>query len=258
MSKGSAAACYPVVLEVADDSASWSSAGFNVVSDTVALGEITIRLVGRSNSSGGIVGWSFSGLPPGVNSIHGIPTSTTVAVPASGDDDAARPHPNGAVGVDTIVFQSPDADESIAQLAAIGVRPIRETSRVRKGVRQVIFRPSKVIIELIESKNTKSNPPSLFGLTLVTEDVDHTHKVLGSTTKPPWPAVQPGRRMTVVRHSDHNMSVAVAFMSPHVRGLEGSSKDREKLFEQRARAQESELQNRETEESHGAKPKPKL
>lgn len=255
MSKGSAAACYPVVLEVADDSASWSSAGFDVVNDKVALGEITIHLVGRSKNIGGIVGWSFSGLPAGVNSIHGIPTSTTVAVPAPGDNKDARPHPNGAVGVDTIVFQSPDADESIAQLAAIGVQPIRETSRVRKGVRQVIFRPSRVIIELVESKKTKSTPPCLFGLTLVTKDVDHTHKVLSSTTKPPWPAVQPGRRMTVVRHSDHNMSVAIAFMSPHVRGLEGGSKDREKLFEQRARAQEAELQNREKEASHGPKPK---
>lgn len=255
MSEGSGVACYPVVLEIADASASWSSAGFHVVDDTVDLGEITIRLVGRSLSSGGIVGWSFSGLPAGVSFIHGIPTSTASAVPSSGRSSADKPHPNGAFAVDTIVLQSPDADESIAQLAAIGVRPIRESTRVRKGVRQVIFRPSRVILELVESKNTKSNPPRLFGLTLVTEDVDQTHKVLKSTTKPPWPAVQPGRRMTVVRHADHNMSVAVAFMSPHVRGLEGNSEDRERLFEQRAQEQEAELQKRETKKSDVPKPK---
>ena len=43
----------------------------------------------------------------------------------------------------------------------------------------------------------------LFGLTLVTTDVDQTHAVLAETTKAPWPAVQPGRRMTVVRHKEH-------------------------------------------------------
>eukprot|EP01046_Picozoa_sp_COSAG06_P090638 COSAG06_NODE_36953_length_441_cov_0.728070_1_plen_56_part_10 len=41
-------ACYPVGLDVADDPASWVSAGFDVSADsTVSLGEISIRLLGR-------------------------------------------------------------------------------------------------------------------------------------------------------------------------------------------------------------------
>jgi hypothetical protein len=50
--------------------------------------------------------------------------------------------------------------------------------------------------------------------------------------------------MTVVQHAKHGVSVAMAFMSPHVKGLEGTSEDRERLFEQRARAQEAELERR--------------
>jgi len=49
------------------------------------------------------------------------------------------------------------------------------------------------------------------------------------------------------------MSVAVAFMSPHVKGLEGTAEERERLFEERARAQEAELAQR--EQQQGVKPK---
>jgi hypothetical protein len=243
--------CYPVGLDVADDPASWVSAGFDVSADsTVSLGEISINLIGRHpdeaaaaaapQQQGGLVGWSFCNLPDGIDAIHGIPTIAAAAPVAR-----RTPHPNGAVSVDHIVFQSPDADTSIRELARkAGIEPIRETSTVRKGVRQVIFRPATAIIELVESKNTVGNPPRLFGLTLVTEDVDHTHRFLPESTKPPWPAVQPGRRMTVVQHAKHGVSVAMAFMSPHVKGLEGTSEDRERLFEQRARAQEAELEQR--------------
>jgi hypothetical protein len=105
--------CYPVGLDVADDPASWASAGFTVVDDSVALGEITIRLLGRpGEAGGGLCGWRFVGLPEGVTAIHGIPTSAA-PVPASAAGTASALHPNGAVSVDHIVFQSPDAEESI-------------------------------------------------------------------------------------------------------------------------------------------------
>eukprot|EP01052_Picozoa_sp_SAG31_P044723 SAG31_NODE_7900_length_1569_cov_4.458503_2_plen_148_part_01 len=123
-----------------------------------------------------ITGWRLCNLPAGVNSVHGIPT-TAALVPAAGATAVGEqlPHPNGTVSVDHIVFQTPDADTSISELARVGIKPIRETSKVRKGVRQVIFRPSEAIIELVQSKNTADHLPRLFGLTLVTVDVDKTH-----------------------------------------------------------------------------------
>ena len=112
-------------------------------------------------------------------------------------------------------------------LGAAGIAPLRETSTVRKGVRQVIFRPGAAIVELVGSARTAGRPAEVGGLTLVTADVDATHAALPATTKPPWDAVQPGRRMTVLRHEAHGMSVAMAFMSPHVKGLEGSAEARD-------------------------------
>ena len=60
--------------------------------------------------------------------------------------------------------------------------------------------------------------------------------------------------MTVAQHTKHGVSVAMAFMSPHVKGLEGTGEERERLFEQRARAQEAELERRKQQ----APPGPRL
>ena len=109
----------------------------------------------------------------------------------------------------------------------------------------MIYRPSTAIIELVGPKQ----PPKkthLWGLTLVTSDVDRTHAQLPQSTKAPWDAVQPGRRMTVLKHSHHGISTALAFMSPHIKGVEGKGMERERLLEQRALAQEAELRKRDS------------
>lgn len=249
-----AASCFPVGLDIADNASAWASAGFHVEEGgLVRLGEITLRLVGKgtggSNLGAGIVGWSFQGLPKNIAYLDDIPCTS----PAPPSTKPAVSHPNGCESVDHIVLRSPDAERTIQRLAEANIYPIRETSTVRKGVRQVIFRPSTAIIELVQSKNTENSPPYIWGLTLVTGDVDKTHASLEKTTKAPWPAVQPGRRMTVLDNKAHGLSVALAFMTPHVAGLEGTGENRERLFEERARAQEAELAKREAEEKQKAK-----
>ena len=235
----------PVRLDIADDPASWTSAGFRVGPDsTVDLGEVAIRLTGRGDSSGGVVGWAFASLPDGVRAIDGLPTEAVAATQLAGDLAATpAPHPNGACSVDTIVYLSDDWQRSVDALRAIGLEPKRQTSVVRRGVTQVIYRPGQAIIELVGPRQPPPKP-SLAGLTLVTADVDATHAALSESTKPPWDAVQPGRRMTVVKHALHGMSVPIAFISPHVRGVERSGDERERLLERRARAQEAELKRR--------------
>jgi len=256
-----AAPCFPVGLDVADDASTWASCGFRIEEGSlVRLGEVTIRLVGRQQGRGatkGIVGWSFQGLPSGAStaSVDGIPCTPPPTAAASPESVA---HPNGATHVDHIVLRSPEADRTIQRLAEVGIHPIREQSTVRQNVRQVIFRPSTAIIELVQTKNTAKAPPHIWGLTLVTGDVDQTHAFLDKTTKAPWPAVQPGRRMTVVDHKAHGMSVAMAFMSPHVAGLEGTGEERLRLFEVRARAQETELKKRQEAEDIVGSKKAKL
>jgi len=236
---------YPVGFDIADDAEAWESAGFTVRDgEFVHLSEITIRLVGRSHGQG-IVGWSFANLPNTCTAdVHGIPTTHATAKPANALDQATL-HRNGAYAVDHIVVMSHDWQQGVRDFNDIGLKPLRLTDKVRKGVTQVIYRPSQAIIELVGPEKPPAIP-QVWGFTLVTKDVDMTHHQLPDTTKKPWPAVQPGRQMTVLKHAQHGVSVGIAFMSPHVRDLEGKGEDREKLLEKRARAQEEILQKRET------------
>lgn len=192
-------------------------------------------------------GWALANLDPCVQCVDGIPTRSagpldkTSAPPIIHD-----PHPNGVVGVDHLVMITDDIGRSIDALDGLGLRPLRRTDKVRKGVTQVIFRPGHTILELVCSTRTATSLPSpkssLWGLTLVTRDIEHTHAYLKHSTKPPWPAVQPGRQITVLKSK--GVSVAVAFISKHVKGLEGKGRDREKILEKRAREQEEILRDR--------------
>lgn len=190
-------------------------------------------------------GWTLSNLDPCVTSIDGICTRS--AGPATAPPVTNRPHPNGVIGVDHLVMLTADVERSVAALGELGLHPLRRTNTVRKGVTQVIFRPAHTILELVgvaanaPTLRNGSASASLWGLTLVTRDVSHTHAYLRHSTKIPWPAVQPGRRITVLKPGI--VSVAVAFISKHVRGVEGKGRHREKLFERRAREQEKLLQD---------------
>eukprot|EP00658_Telonema_sp_P-2_P075102 TRINITY_DN644_c0_g2_i1.p1 TRINITY_DN644_c0_g2~~TRINITY_DN644_c0_g2_i1.p1 ORF type:complete len:238 (-),score=43.44 TRINITY_DN644_c0_g2_i1:391-1104(-) len=227
----------PVGLDVADEPAAWRAAGFDLDPENkIQLGDICIRVVGRQeHPKGGIVAWRWSALEQ-TDPIPGIPTIFQPDAPFS-----SAPHRNGAMGVDHIVLFSPDWQQSVLDLRSVGLEPLRETNSVRRGVTQVIYRPKNTIIELVGPRKPPEHP-TLKGLTLVTSDVDTTHQFFGEYVKPPWDAVQPGRRMTVLKNFP-GISIAVAFMSPHVREVV-KGEAREKLYQQRARAQEAELSRR--------------
>ena len=180
------------------------SAGFSVDSHgLVHIGEVTVRLLGRQGNAEGIVGWGFSGLSPGVTHVHGIPVTS---LPAVGAPQAEVQHPNGVCAVDHIVVLSDDWERGIRDFRTIGLEPLRQTNTVRKGVTQVIYRPSKTIIELVGGKIAPEEP-TLWGLTLVSKDVDATHVFLSASTKKPWPAVQPGLTLTPTRTPSLALSV---------------------------------------------------
>lgn len=143
---------YPVGFDIADDAEAWESAGFTVRDGQfVHLSEITIRLVGRSHGQG-IVGWSFANLPNTCTAdVHGIPTTHATAKPANAVDKATL-HRNGAYAVDHIVVmsvlprnqwrllygcRSHDWQQGVRDFNDIGLKPLRLTDKVRKGVTQV-------------------------------------------------------------------------------------------------------------------------
>lgn len=250
-------------LNVLDDPISWESAGFSVTSGgsdshgypSIRLGGFTIRLLGRGSTDGGISGWSLFPHDPTLHSavLDGIKTVPPSARSGPPLPHAERPspaaHPNGVISVDHIVVRTGNIDSTVSAFNQIGWKPKRKTSTLRRGVTQVFFREGEVIIELVgpstaPQPNENVKTAYLWGLTLVSADVDATHRVLSESTRPPWSAVQPGRRMTVLNGAKHDISIPVAIMSPHVPMVCPPGSQQERLLEQRARQQEAELRRR--------------
>ncbi|OKH85183.1 glyoxalase [Mycobacterium sp. ST-F2] len=199
---------------VADTADAWTAAGFTVdLDDICRIGGVRIRLAGRERGTG-IVGWALRGVPSD-QPLDGIPTSLSdaeVAAPAA--------HANGAVSVDHVVLLSLDLNRTVASLAAVGVHPRRERDGQLGGrpMRQIFFRLGEVILEVVGSPGaTGDGPSTLWGLTYVVQDIDATAAFFGDRTAPVKPAVQPGRRITTLRHQEFGISVRTAMISPHVR-----------------------------------------
>jgi hypothetical protein len=221
-------------LEVADPADAWTRAGFSVDPDAVCrIGGVRIRLVGRgrgaapaatssrgaapaatSGTGTGIVGWALRGLPSddSLTDLDGVPTARSeadIAVPAT--------HANGVTAIDHVVLLSPDLNRTVESLAALGVAPRRERDGELGGrpIRQIFFRFGEVIIEAVGSPGAASEDPStLWGMTYVVADIDATASFFGDRTAPVKEAVQPGRRITTLRHHDLGMSVRSAMISP--------------------------------------------
>jgi hypothetical protein len=210
---------------VADPAEAWMRAGFVVDSggdaDAVCrVGGVGMRFVGRDRGTG-IVGWSLRGLPAdgSVHDLDGVPTTSSRQNPA-----APSTHPNGVLSIDHVVLLSPDLRRTVASLATIGVAPRRERDGELGGrpIRQIFFRFGEVIVEVVGSPDTVNEGPStLWGLTYVVADIDATASYFGDRTAPVKDAVQPGRRITTLRHQEFGMSVRSAFISAPVRNRRG-------------------------------------
>ncbi len=204
-------------FDIADSPEAWTQAGFTVDADAVCrVGGVRIRLVGRDRGTG-IVGWSLRGLPAGgsLDDLDGIPTARSTAAPA-------RPatHANGVTAIDHVVLLTPDLGRTVASMAAIGEKPRRERDTELGGrrMRQAFFRFGEVIIEVVGSPETVSDGPStLWGITYTVTDIDVTAAFFGDHAAPVKDAVQPGRRITTLRHRDLGMSVHTAVISTTLR-----------------------------------------
>ncbi|MDA2894175.1 glyoxalase [Mycolicibacterium sp. BiH015] len=204
-------------LVVADPAEAWEMAGFEVgPADRCRVGEVGIRLVGRE-SGVGIVGWSLGGLPAdSPPHVDGIPTATS-----DFEAESAGAHANGVVAIDHVVLLSPDLVRTVAALSEIGAAPRRERDAELGGrpIRQIFFRFGEVIVELVGSPGVAGDGPStLWGITFTVADIDATAAFLGERTTPVKDAVQPGRRITTLRHRDFGMSVRTAFISSPILG----------------------------------------
>jgi catechol 2,3-dioxygenase-like lactoylglutathione lyase family enzyme len=185
-------------LEIADEPAAWSAAGFAVEGAVCAVSRLQLHLVGRGPKRG-ILGWTLGEEPPA---------------------DAARPHPNGAVRVDHVVLLSPDIDRTVAELESQGfdLRRRREGETPGGSTRQAFFRAGEPILEVVQAPEGTSvardpdGPARLWGLAFLVEDMDHTASELGDLLGRPRDAVQPGRQIATLRQ-EAGLGPAIAFMT---------------------------------------------
>lgn len=200
-------------LVVGDEPASWRAAGFALDADEVAIG--TVRVVCTGDGAGADR-WRLRVDDEDVpRSVDGIGTTTT-------DEEPPEPveHPNGVVRIDHVVLRSPDLDRTTEALGALGLhlRRTRDVGSGERAMQQRFFRMGEVILELVGPPSpTGDGPCSIWGLALVTDDIDASAAHLGEACSAPKPAVQPGRRIATVHTRDLGIGPTIALMTPHAR-----------------------------------------
>jgi hypothetical protein len=202
-------------LVIADPPEAWAGASFTVGDDgTCVVGQVRLRLVGRDGDRKRILSWSLRGVPDGTESIDGLATTTS-------DEPMPSPvtHANGAELIDHVVIMSPDVDRTIAALNHAGLDTLRtrnvDPEQYGFEARQTFFRLGEVILELIGPNEPRGDgPAAFFGLAYTVTDIDALPALYGEHLGRVKDAVQPGRRITTLRHKELGLSVATAFMSP--------------------------------------------
>jgi hypothetical protein len=203
---------------IADPPETWAAAGFNVDDDgSCQVGTVRLRLAGP-DAGKRIVSWTLRDVPASTTSIDGLPTQAA----ATNDPPGVAMHDNGVEFIDHLVILSPDVDRTIAALGEVGIesKQTRQLDSEQYGfaARQTFFRLGEVILELIgpdePMDDAPDRPAGFFGLAYTVRDLDATAALLADHIGRVKDAVQPGRRITTLRHKDLGMSVATAFMSP--------------------------------------------
>jgi hypothetical protein len=190
-------------LRVADPPERWQALGFTVAGSSLRVGGIELEL----NAPGkGIVGWRVR-TPESVGEIDGLPTELAGPPPM----DAARSHPNGAIGIDHVVVITPEFDRTAAALAGAGME-LRRVREAPGGFRQGFRRLGPAILELVEARGANPGPARFWGLVVIVEDLDALARRLGDHVGEAKEAVQPGRRIATLKESA-GLGEAVAFMS---------------------------------------------
>ena len=186
-------------LEIADEPADWSAAGFTVQDAVCPVSRMRLQLVGKGPKRG-ILGWTLG---------------------ETASADAAPAHPNGAVRVDHVVLLSPDLDRTVAELESQGfdLRRTRDGPTPGGSTRQAFFRAGEPILEVVLAPEGSSvardpaGPARLWGLAFGVDDLERTARSLGDLLGTPRDAVQPGRRIATLQ-AEAGLGPAIAFMSP--------------------------------------------
>lgn len=192
-------------LDVGGPIEPWRDLGFTGAT-SVRVGRVVLRF--PDPAARGLRGWGLEGARGGERpaAIDGIPTSWPGAHPES-----LPRHPNGATHIDHVVLATPDLPRTEAALAAIGLEPRRR--REAGDLVQTFYRLAPGLLEVVSRPGEAGDgPASLWGFTVVVEDLDALAARLGDRLGRVKDAVQPGRRIATVRR-EAGLGVPLAFMT---------------------------------------------
>lgn len=199
-----------VAVTTPDAAGRWADAGFATVGGSVWLGPVEVRC--------GVDGPSalvFSRPHPlGLDDLDGIRWLV---------DDAAPPpqashHPNGVDGFDHLVVMAPDLDRVRGALVGAGfeIRRERAASIAGSEVTQLFAFAGDALLELVAPAGAPSGAgaSTVWGVAVISADLDATVATLGDRIGTPRDAVQRGRRIASLRTPEIGLSLTVAVMSP--------------------------------------------
>jgi hypothetical protein len=210
-------------IMLADEPERWRSLGFDVERERLQLGGVCVRLVGDSARVGaapGMLEWSLREI--GSTELDGLPTrrSTSPLPPL------APEHANGVAAIDHVVAMTPALERSVRVLqdAGLDLRRIREQPTPAGAPRQAFFRLGAEILELVQEpdealqrddQTDAERPARLWGLALLSSDLERTVAALGEHAGEPREAVQSGRRIVTVKRSA-GLAVPLAVISARI------------------------------------------
>jgi hypothetical protein len=202
-------------LQIGDEPERWRELGFAIRDGCCQIGSVRVRLVGREAGKG-ILAWSLRELTS--VELDGLPTERS----REPMPPCAVEHPNGVTAIDHVVAVSPALDRTVAALeeAGLSLRRIREEPTPAGAPRQAFFRLGAEILEVIQEPERivadaggPDRPARLWGLALISPDLDRTVELLAPHASAPHDAVQAGRRIATVRRSA-GLALPVALMTP--------------------------------------------
>ena len=204
-----------VALELHAEPGAWRGAGFTVSEDgRCRIGTTDFVL---SGGDGGFAGWTIAGAVPGGDGLDGVATRVAAADAPLPEPSAA--HPNAVTAIDHVVLATPDTARTYETLEAAGfvLRRVRDAGTPERPLRQGFFLFSDVLLEVVgppePAPGTSEADATLWGITLVAEDLSAAAAAFGATLSAPRAAVQPGREIAVVAR-EAGLGVRVALMTP--------------------------------------------
>ncbi len=186
-------------VDVALDPPTWAALGFALDGDEGSrIGATLLRLTGPAGADGPVLpAWTLRAAEPGPSAIDGVATRWTTLPPAP-----AASHPNTATAVDHVVVRTPATARTFAALEAAGMvlRRERTAGTGSRALRQGFFRHGEAIVEVVGPlQSAGDGPASLWGVTVLVDDLDAAVALLGERAGSVRDAVQPGRRIVTVR-----------------------------------------------------------